>query len=77
MTARQLILVLGLVIGLAGVAYVAHTAEGGGDKMTIVIQEILQDKITLDTSGALVIRGGGDAVRQAMLGDVSGDLGGD
>jgi DNA-directed RNA polymerase subunit omega len=50
----------------------------GGDKMTIVIQEILQDKITLDCSGAVVMRGGpGDAVRQAMLGDVSADLGSD
>ena len=49
----------------------------GGDKMTIVIQEILQDKITLDTSGAVVMHGAADAVRQAMLGDVSADLGGD
>jgi DNA-directed RNA polymerase subunit omega len=50
----------------------------GGDKMTIVIQEILQDKIYLDASGALQSRGSiaTDAARRAMLGDVSGDLGG-
>jgi len=50
----------------------------GGDKMAIVIQEILQDKIYLDASGQ-VRTGGltpGDAARRAMLGDVSTDLGG-
>lgn len=41
MTARQLILVLGLTIGLAGVAYVARTAEGGGDKMTAATEKFL------------------------------------
>jgi DNA-directed RNA polymerase subunit omega len=51
----------------------------GGDRLTIVIQEILQDKIYLDTSGQLQTRGvpGGDAARQAMLGDISADLGSD
>jgi DNA-directed RNA polymerase subunit omega len=50
----------------------------GGDKMTIVIQEILQDKIYLDASGALQARSGGpdDAAHRAMLGDISADLGG-
>jgi DNA-directed RNA polymerase subunit omega len=50
----------------------------GGDKMTIVIQEILQDKIYLDASGAVQARGIGpsDAVRRAMAGDISSDLGG-
>ena len=48
----------------------------GGDKLTTVIQEILQDKIYLDTSGHLQTRGlPGDVVRHAMLGDVSSDLG--
>ena len=48
------------------------------DKMAIVIQEILQDKIYLDASDQLQLRGGipGDAARRAMLGDVSADLGG-
>jgi DNA-directed RNA polymerase subunit omega len=43
------------------------------DKMSIVVQEILQDKIYLDQSGNLVMRGtsGGDAVRRAMLTDIS------
>jgi DNA-directed RNA polymerase subunit omega len=50
----------------------------GGDKMTIVIQEILQDKIYLDASGQVQPRGltAGDAARRAMLGDISTDLGG-
>jgi DNA-directed RNA polymerase subunit omega len=50
----------------------------GGDKMQIVIQEILQDKIYLDTSGQVQARGlsAGDAARRAMLGDISSDLGG-
>lgn len=48
----------------------------GHDKMAIVIQEILQDKIYLDTSGAVQIRGMStqDVARRAMLGDVSGHL---
>jgi DNA-directed RNA polymerase subunit omega len=43
------------------------------DKMAIVVQEILQDKIYLDTSGNLQARGTntGDAARRAMLTDVS------
>src|ERR1700751_746580 len=51
----------------------------GGDKMAIVIQEILQDKIYLDSSGQVQVRGlgHGDAARNAMLGDISADLGGD
>jgi hypothetical protein len=46
--------------------------------MTIVIQEILQDKIYLDTSGQVQMRAGGpgDIARRAMLGDVSSDLSG-
>jgi DNA-directed RNA polymerase subunit omega len=47
------------------------------DKMTIVIHEILQDKIYLDASDQVQLRGSaGDVVRRAMLGDISGDLGG-
>jgi DNA-directed RNA polymerase subunit omega len=48
------------------------------DKMAIVIQEILQDKIYLDASDQLQLRGNtaSDAARRAMLGDVSSDLGG-
>lgn len=47
------------------------------DKMAIVIQEILQDRIFLDQSGNVAMRGGaaGDAVRRAMLTDIS-DVGG-
>jgi DNA-directed RNA polymerase subunit omega len=43
------------------------------DKMAIVVQEILQDKIYLDNSGNLQARGTntGDAARRAMLTDVS------
>jgi DNA-directed RNA polymerase subunit omega len=43
------------------------------DKMAIVVQEILQDKIYLDSSGNLQARGtiSGDAARRAMLTDVS------
>ena len=49
----------------------------GGDKMAVVIQEILQDKIYLDASNQVQTRdGAGDAARRAMLGDVSTDLGG-
>ena len=49
----------------------------GGDKMSIVIQEILQDKIYLDASGQVQSRGitAADVARRAMLGDISGDLG--
>ncbi|HEY7314317.1 MAG TPA: DNA-directed RNA polymerase subunit omega [Gemmataceae bacterium] len=49
----------------------------GSDKMAIVIQEILQDKIYLDSSGQVQARGisHGDAARRAMLGDISADLG--
>jgi DNA-directed RNA polymerase subunit omega len=45
----------------------------GADKMTIVIQEILQDKIYLDMSGQLQTRGAsaGEAARRAMLTDIS------
>src|SRR5438128_6251548 len=45
----------------------------GGDKMTIVIQEILQDKIYLDMSGQLQTRGPSaeEAARRAMLTDIS------
>ncbi|MBM4070524.1 MAG: DNA-directed RNA polymerase subunit omega [Planctomycetes bacterium] len=50
----------------------------GGDKMAIVIQEILQDKIYLDTSGQVKARGtsAGDAARRAMLTDISDSSGG-
>src|SRR5262249_45890623 len=46
------------------------------NKMAIVIQEILQDRIYLDTENQLQTRGdgAGDAARHAMLGDVSADL---
>ena len=49
----------------------------GGDKMSIVVQEILQDKIYLDMSGQLQTRGAsaGEAARRAMLTDIS-DAGG-
>ena len=45
----------------------------GDDKLTIVIQEILQDKIYLDVSEQLQTRGPnvGDVARRAMLTDVS------
>jgi DNA-directed RNA polymerase subunit omega len=47
------------------------------DKMAIVIQEILQDKIFLDSTGTVQSRGagGGDAARRAMMTDIS-DAGG-
>ena len=47
------------------------------DKMAIVIQEILQDKIYLDQSGNIQARGpaAGDAARRAMMTDIS-DAGG-
>jgi DNA-directed RNA polymerase subunit omega len=49
----------------------------GGDKMATVIQEILQDKIYLDSSGQVQTRGpsAGEAARRAMLTDIS-DAGG-
>jgi DNA-directed RNA polymerase subunit omega len=49
----------------------------GGDKMSTVIQEILQDKIFLDASGQVQLRGvsAGDAARRAMMTDIS-DAGG-
>jgi DNA-directed RNA polymerase subunit omega len=49
------------------------------DKLVIVVQEILQDKIFLDQSGNLAMRGtsAGDAVRRAMLTDISDVSGGD
>jgi DNA-directed RNA polymerase subunit omega len=44
------------------------------DKMAIVIQEILQDKIYLDLSGNVQTRNGPqDAMRGAMLMDGGGD----
>jgi len=50
----------------------------GGDKLTIVIQEILQDKIYLDMSGELQTRtSAGDPARRAMMTDVSDSSGGD
>ena len=49
------------------------------DRMAIVIQEILQDKIFLDQSGSLQTRGGapGDAARRAMATDISDSGGAD
>jgi DNA-directed RNA polymerase subunit omega len=50
----------------------------GGDKMTIVIQEILQDKIYLDASGTVQTRAQiahHEASRRAMMGDISTHLG--
>src|ERR1700757_4169777 len=51
----------------------------GGDKMLIVVQEILQDKIYLDMSGQLQTRGAsaGEAARRAMMTDISDASGGD
>jgi DNA-directed RNA polymerase subunit omega len=48
----------------------------GGDKMAVVIQEILQDKIYLDTAGQVQVRGTSpnEAARRAMLGDVSAHM---
>lgn len=42
----------------------------GGDKMSIIIQEILQDKIYLDASGQVQTRGS-EASRLAMLSDIA------
>jgi DNA-directed RNA polymerase subunit omega len=51
----------------------------GGDKMSIVIKEILEDKIYLDASGLVQTRGTspGDAARRAMMTDISDAGGGD
>ena len=51
----------------------------GGDRMTTVVQEILQDKIYLDISGQLQTNGPspGDLTRRVMLSDVSDFGGGD
>jgi len=51
----------------------------GGDRMTTVVQEILQDKIYLDMSGQLQTHGpsSGDLTRRVMLSDVSDFGGGD
>lgn len=45
----------------------------GGDRLSVVIQEILQDKIFLDTTGNVQVRGisASDAVRRAMMTDIS------
>jgi len=52
-------------------------APRGGDRMAIVVQEILQDKIYLDASEQVQTRGSaGDVARRAMMGDISADLGG-
>ncbi|MGF1579566.1 MAG: DNA-directed RNA polymerase subunit omega [Gemmataceae bacterium] len=50
----------------------------GGDKMAIVIQEILQDKIFLDHNDEVQVHAptASDAARRAMLTDIS-DVGGD
>ena len=49
----------------------------GGDKMAIVIQEILQNKIYLDASDQIQTRGlnPGDAARRANLSDFSTEPG--
>jgi len=49
----------------------------GGDKMAIVVQEILQDKIYLDTNNQVQTRGtsANEAMRRAMATDIS-DAGG-
>ena len=49
------------------------------DKMAIVIQEILQDKIFLDSTGTVHTRGpsAGDAARRAMMTDISDSSGGE
>lgn len=44
----------------------------GSDRMAVVIQEILLDKIYLDNAGRLQTRGiDGDAARRAMMTDIS------
>ncbi len=50
----------------------------GGDKLMIVVTEILQDKIFLDASGNVQTRpGSNDPARRAMLSDVSDAAGSD
>jgi DNA-directed RNA polymerase subunit omega len=48
------------------------------DRLSVVVQEILQDKIYLDNSDQVQTRGmsAGDMARRAMMGDISADLGG-
>lgn len=48
----------------------------GADKMAIVVQEILEDKIFLTPGGQVEMKGNAplDVVRRAMSGDISGDL---
>jgi len=43
----------------------------GGDKMSIIVQEILLDKIYLDATGQVQTRAADAAARRAMLSDVS------
>ena len=54
-------------------------AKGLPDKMSIVIKEILEDKIYLGNSGEVQARGitPGEATRRAMLGDISSHMGAD
>ena len=49
------------------------------DRLQIVLQEIVQDKIYLDSTGTVQTRGSnaGDAARRAMLTDISDAGGGD
>lgn len=51
----------------------------GMDKMAIVLQEILEDKIYLSDVGQVQSRAGNslDLAERAMMGDISTDLGGD
>ena len=51
----------------------------GSDKMAVVIQEILLDKIYLDSSGQIQTRGISQAeiARRAMQGDISSHMGED
>jgi DNA-directed RNA polymerase subunit omega len=60
-----------------GARALVDTRGDKADKLSIVIQEILQDKIYLDSSNQIQARGvnPGDAARRAMLGDISGDVG--
>src|SRR6266852_4443350 len=48
----------------------------GGDKMTIIVQEILQDKIYLDATGQIQTRAADEAARRAMLSDIAAASGG-
>lgn len=51
----------------------------GSDKMAVVVAEILQDKIYLDNTGQVQLRGYSPAevARRAMLGDISSHMGED